>query len=173
MTDEQFMASITPLEVPLVNYYRGVLRNAKDVLEIGSGWGIFARSAMMANPELRLLTVDKIPNLKEFDKNTAGYRDRITREVGDSRTVLRKIPSKSFDVVFVDGDHGYYGATGDLIDAFELVKDGGLILVDDILHHNNFKGDYGIIKAVRDLVFTKKFSVLIHPVGHGVAEIQR
>ena len=174
MKNEEFVMSITELERGLVLLYADLLKDATKVLEIGSGWGIFARSAMMANEDLRLTTIDKIPHpkLTDFMKNTEGFSDRIRWITGDSREVLKDFDEREFDVVFVDGDHGYEGAYADLENALRLVRKGGIILVDDVLHHNNWKGDYGVMKALRDWMLQKKLDVKIFCVGNGVAMIQ-
>lgn len=176
MTNEEFIRSITDLERPLVDFYRKTLEDAFNVLEIGSGWGIFARSLMMANDKVTLVTIDKIKDLKDFEKNTAGYWDRITRIQGDSKDVMKLIEGKgNFDVVFVDGDHGYDGAFRDLNNALTIIKKsfgGGLIIVDDVLHHNNFKGDYRVMKALRDFCLQHKLDFKVSHVGNGVAIIE-
>lgn len=40
--------------------------------------------------------------------------------------------NKSFDMITVDGDHSYNGAWVDLIDAWQLLEDHGLLLFDDL-----------------------------------------
>lgn len=175
MRNEDFYSSLTALEAPLVNEYMLILLRAKEILEIGSGWGIFARSAMMANDDSILVTVDKIPlpQLPDFNKNTAGFEERITRMTGDSKEVLKEFVDETFDVVFVDGDHGYSGAYTDIENALRVVKVGGTVLIDDVLHHNNWKGDYGVMKALRDHTIEKKINFEILTVGNGVAVIKK
>lgn len=176
MSNEEFLNSITPLERGIYDFYRmgmGVLEfGANDkILEIGSGWGIFARIILMLNPEVHLTTIDCQKVLKDFDKNTQGFEDRITRIVGRSKDVLKKFSDSSFDTVFVDGDHGYT-AYHDLMEALRICKKRGRIIVDDVMHSNNWKGDYRVAKAVRDFCMENKFAVTFYPVAHGIAIIK-
>jgi hypothetical protein len=55
---------------------------------------------------------------------------------GDSKVL---IPSlwEQFDLVTVDGDHSAEGARADLLNVWPLVREGGILVMDDI-HHPNY-----------------------------------
>jgi ADP-heptose:LPS heptosyltransferase/predicted O-methyltransferase YrrM len=58
---------------------------------------------------------------------------------GDSRTELVKLFNNKnnlqlFDLIVVDGDHTYEGAKSDLTIMFEHLKEGGVLVFDDITH---------------------------------------
>jgi hypothetical protein len=57
-----------------------------------------------------------------------------------------------FDIIFVDGDHRYATALEDMETALERLKDGGLLIVDDLA--NNFHPE--VEWAVRDFLNAKK-----------------
>lgn len=52
---------------------------------------------------------------------------------GDSKVLIPTLKER-FDLVLVDGDHGAEGARTDLMNAWPLVKKGGILVMDDIRH---------------------------------------
>lgn len=177
LTTQQFLEAITPLERGIYDLHRelGTFRHAADVLEVGSGWGIFAGSAMRLGDRVSLTTIDKIKDLPSFDRFTAGFEFRIQRKVGSSRETLPTLPDRSFDVVFVDGDHGYEGCAFDLEQALRLVRDGGWIIVDDVWHAHNFgrgpKDDYGVTRALAEFCRANGLAAEVFPAAHGIARV--
>jgi len=73
-------------------------------------------------------------DLNKFKDNivTWGIQDRISLLRGDSRKVLEALAPKSFDVVFIDGNHSYPFIKSDIQQAKRLVKDDGFICGDDM-----------------------------------------
>jgi hypothetical protein len=57
---------------------------------------------------------------------------RIDHFRGRSREVLPYLTGGQFDIVFIDGAHGYEDVKFDIAEAKRLVKDGGLICGDDL-----------------------------------------
>jgi predicted O-methyltransferase YrrM len=72
---------------------------------------------------------------------------RILRE--DSKTCLPKLPSSSFSIIYIDGDHSSNGAYSDSMNAFRLIKKGGLILWDDYLWSETVR--LGVDKACDEM----------------------
>lgn len=174
MTDTEFIETLNHGEKELASLYtKQFFGNAKSILEIGSGWGIFTRLAVMADPDIMITTIDKISELKQFEENTTGYEKRINRYVGDSKYVLKEFRDKSFDMVFIDGDHGYEGFKSDFLQAWRIVKDEGTIVMDDIFHKKNFENDYGILKALSELQAEYKFVLAVLPAAQGVGIISK
>lgn len=177
MNNLEFYNSLTELEKGIVDFYK--LREylfytgtPKEILEIGSGWGIFTRICMMLSDSCRVTTIDKIPEPNSFEKNTAGFESRIKKITGDSKEVVPTFKENQFDLVFVDGDHGYDGFRADFINAWRVVKNGAYIICDDVLHEKNFEDDYGIIHALSELYKQYNFSFTVYPVAHGIAIIK-
>lgn len=172
MTDKEFLESLTPIEKELADLYlrRPGLKN--NILEIGSGWGLFTRFMMMRSPDTFVCTIDKIPNPQDFKKNTDGYQDRIRQITADSQIFLKPLANKLFDVILIDGDHRYEGFKSDLEQSIRLIKPGGFIFIDDVFHQKNWNGEYGIMKALSEDVLQRKYKITIYPVAHGVAEIE-
>ena len=156
MTWENFKKGLTDLEKGLPEAYNRAIWDwfSEDtklkVLEVGSGWGIFARSILEQSVSLKLTTIDKKPNLDEFALRTEGFQDRIERITGPSSEELPKLllANRKFDVVFVDGSHLYADCLNDLRLSWEMLEEGGILLVDDVLHQHNWGDDYGVAQAV-------------------------
>ena len=58
------------------------------------------------------------------------YRGQVDFMVGDSREMVPKVQGP-FDMAFVDGDHSHDIAFTDAMNAYPLVRPGGLLVMDD------------------------------------------
>lgn len=70
---------------------------------------------------------------------------------GDSQkpeTILPQLAGLHFDILFIDGDHTYEGVTNDLKNYAPLVKDGGVIIMHDVL----YAGHPGVRQAADEFV---------------------
>lgn len=189
MSWDEFKAGLTEIEVPLVDAYLELLKKVdpREVLEIGSGWGIFARTAMEM-PNVVLTTIDKIPvsGRPDFNQRTAGFEKRIDRIVGESWSELPRLSENGckFDFIFVDADHSFTGALDDMRDAWKLLQPGGVLMADDLFHKHNWNADtrtddgfnYGTTRAFWEFIkgHTDEIaSIKIMPVGHGVGVITK
>jgi len=68
---------------------------------------------------------------ERFRSNTAEFASRMTIHKGLSQNVLPGLPSDSFDLSFVDGDHSRDAVAFDALHSMRLVKRGGYIVFDD------------------------------------------
>lgn len=64
---------------------------------------------------------------------------------------------KSFDWVYVDGDHTYNGCMKDLQAVKDLVKDDGMILGHDYRIAWDQRPDWGVVESVNDFVEENNF----------------
>jgi hypothetical protein len=157
MTWDNFKAGLGDREKALPGVYGMALtecdRPVFDVLEVGSGWGIFSRSVLEGSL-VKLTTIDKRDILEEFCLRTEGFGDRVERIVGDSRMVLPelKLASKEYDLAMVDGSHLYHDCLNDLQLVWDMLRPGGSLLIDDVLHPHNFDDDYGVARALWDFM---------------------
>jgi predicted O-methyltransferase YrrM len=62
----------------------------------------------------------------------AGVDGILEHLIGDSRLILPSLPTKSFDIVFIDGSHVYEDVLADIVNAKPLVRDGGILCGDDL-----------------------------------------
>ncbi len=118
-------------------------------LEIGSFQGRSARwlfENILTHPDARLTCVDTFEGSEEhyavpglltnlrglFDHNLKPYEEKLTVLVGPSGSMLRT-HSESYDFAYVDGDHHAPAVLDDAINAFRLLKYGGILIFDDYL----------------------------------------
>lgn len=158
MTWDNFLASLGPREKALPGVYQQAMIDCgiqpiEEILEVGSGWGIFSRSVLEGSIAM-LTTIDKKIDLDEFEERTKGFETRINRITGDSGNELLNLQyaNKTFDLVMVDGDHSYDGCISDLRLSWGMLKQGGSLLIDDVLHPHNFDDDYGVAQALWDFM---------------------
>jgi predicted O-methyltransferase YrrM len=63
------------------------------------------------------------------------YQSDVEFIDGDSRVELpKKIGELEYDLILVDGDHSYNGAWVDLWNSWKMLKEGGVMIFDDLLH---------------------------------------
>ncbi len=150
MTFEEFKATLNETEREMLAYFKDLAEANRfvNILEVGSGWGIFARIILEFSEDGKLTTIDKIPTLETFDKNVQGFEDRITRMNMESVKALTGFPHGSFDLIFIDGSHNAGDVLNDLRLAWPLVADGGFMIIDDCLHKHNWDGQYGVMHDI-------------------------
>jgi caffeoyl-CoA O-methyltransferase len=112
---------------------------AKTILEIGTFIGHSTMHlAGMVGEEGHVTTLEVFKDFAEiarrnFSEN--GYADRITLIEGDASASLGKLPKRSFDLVFIDGNKQSY--LDYARSAEELITDKGVIIVDDVFFHGD------------------------------------
>lgn len=162
------------------------LHQPKKILEIGTGWGLSACAFLLNNPEATLLTIDPRETLPDFERRTkmVGIRNRITRLHGRSGkncenkrywtekfNILEDLKEK-FDFIYIDGSHSYEDVFYDLKHSLNLLEEGGIILLDDYFHEENFTTGYGVAKATSELAKANNIVYIVHPIAYGLAEIK-
>ena len=127
--------------VPVLEQF--VPRSAKRVLEIGSFEGRSTLWFMQHAPDCNIVCIDHFLGgadhgaldltglFGRFVDNIEGYEARVTLHKADCWDVLCTLTKESFDVVFVDGSHQPHDVLHDAVEAFRLVKVGGIIILDD------------------------------------------
>tara|TARA_B100001057_G_scaffold296302_1_gene296472 strand:- start:30277 stop:31032 length:756 start_codon:yes stop_codon:yes gene_type:complete len=119
----------------------------KNFLEIGTFDAKFVNHLSSYFPS-KILTIDLKSNQEEFINSYGRYikndfiekrnlllnKENITFQEMDSFFLLDKFyTKKSFDLIWVDGDHKNPQVTFDIISSLKLLDDNGKLLVDDIL----------------------------------------
>jgi hypothetical protein len=94
-------------------YHAGVLRHGPNAVEI-------ARERDTFNHEIFRFSISKSIGLAH-----------VTEVIGDSRETLRGLRDGFFDVIYVDGYHGYDVVVEDIANAFRLCRLVGIICPDD------------------------------------------
>lgn len=92
---------------------------------------------------------------------------------GNSQHILPMLRQKSFDVIFIDGDHSYSAVKKDILNALDLVKEGGIICGDDLnLQLSQVDEVITRQESETDFIKDKKHNRNYHPgVTLAVAEI--
>lgn len=135
---QQAFKYIWPGEVDALKTLAQSLPANPVVINIGAGAGTSGLAFLEARPDLRLVTVDVQYDdspfgcivAEEREVNRAGYSSRYDYRVGDSKFIGRGW-LYIVDLVFIDGDHSYEGAKGDIMAWLPNVKTGGILALHD------------------------------------------
>jgi acetyltransferase-like isoleucine patch superfamily enzyme/SAM-dependent methyltransferase len=130
--------------------------------EIGTQTGDFARQilALLEPSKLHIFDIDFTP----FDR--AGFQSAITAGVvelhqGDSSTSLAALPDRSFDCIYIDGDHSYEGVVKDLAEASRKIKEDGWIVCNDYTLYSPVEQiKYGVYRAVNEFCWQRGFEIV-------------
>ena len=131
--------------------------NFNCYLEVGTRYGYSIGAVMAASRSLRrAVTIDPFVNPDEIRANLATL-NRPDVDVQIVTQMSRDFDTEErFDAIYVDGDHSYEAAFGDLMQYWHYVRAGGLMLVDDTI---NRRADgqatrqlIGVRWAVRDFL---------------------
>lgn len=116
-------------------------RKPHSYLEVGTYEGDSLRALLDTCTPERIVICDKWDGYRQVMN-----RDHIVALMeglnvqyldGDSHVLLPEFGVHNvaaFDLILVDGDHTRDGAWADLVDCWPMVKVGGLLLFDDLLH---------------------------------------
>ena len=149
----------------------------KDVLEIGTFTGLSALSISLALPnDGKLITLDKNQETNkvalDFFKK-AKQDHKIKTIIKPALQSLSEFKDQKFDMIFIDADKmnykNYYEKS------LELIKKGGLIIIDNVLWHgevvdekNNDKFTINIREFNKFILEDKRVEQLIFPLGDGM-----
>ena len=127
----------------------------KRILEIGTAVGYSASMFAKSTDEDCIIDTIEIDEerAKEAEENIKkiGVAERINVMVGNAVDILPTL-TNAYDIVFIDAAKGKYPIF--LENAIRLIKDGGIILADNILYKGYVMSDYNAHKqrtAVRHL----------------------
>lgn len=116
----------------------------KKGAEIGVSEGFYSEILCKTNPDLELLCIDpweptfkitprKVRRLeKEARERLAPYKATLIKDY--SLKVVRDIPDKSLDFVYIDANHEFDSVMMDIINWTTKVRPGGIIAGHDFCH---------------------------------------
>ena len=153
------------------------ISNIKDVLEIGTFTGLSALSISLALPdEGKLIALDKNEETNKIALNffkKAKQDHKIKTIIKPALESLVELKSKKFDMIFIDADKMNYKEYYEK--SLELLKKGGLIIIDNVLWHgevadeNNHDKFTLYIREFNRLVSEdKRVEQIIIPLGDGM-----
>lgn len=119
----------------LLKYARLVPING-TILEVGAEYGMSASIFCKgADPSVSIHSVDLMPLEKwaKYRENLgeSGFTGRTHEVHLDSKSARREWGSAPIDLLFIDGDHSFTGATEDIQLWVPLVKPGGIVVFHD------------------------------------------
>jgi len=126
-------------------------------LEIGSYKGVSAIEQIknvLTGENSTITCVDIWQTLgteQYFDKETLPYADKIIKIKSDSKVWLEQNQDQKFDFIYIDGDHSTEGIESDTRLSWAMLKDGGVMALDDVLFNEETEQAYdAFIKSVKD-----------------------
>lgn len=180
---QKWLSYLFPDEVPALKRLAQMLPPNPTVVNIGAGAGTSGLAFMESRPDLYLITIDiqdtasPLGSLasEEAVLREAGYWGQRNRQIhGDSKGVGHYWRGGKVDMVFVDGEHSYEGARGDIWEWLPNIKPGGIIAVHDYHKDKLFANetDYqdgkphpqdwpGVTQAVDELLVGKLEQILL------------
>jgi len=181
-----YFADVAPPELPDAHLRRSrLLPKRDDILPLMPKGGVCAEVGTQTGGFAKhILSVLQPKLLHIFDLDFSLFDDAHFRQPveqglvqihqGDSSTLLAAQPDRSFDFIYVDGDHSYAGVTRDLEQAARKIKDDGWIVCNDYTVYSPLeKIKYGVYRAVNELCLRDNYEILyfaLHPWGyHDVA----
>ena len=163
------------------NFKNNTKTNTTSILEIGVYTGTSLIKILETVPNSIGYAVDKWENYDEnellqnikmnnieniFNENVkkANLTDRIVVNKGDSTEILLKM-NKEFDLIYVDGSHKCLDCYTDMILSFNLLKKGGIMIVDDVVYK---RGDIlnSPFEAVEHFINKMKNNIIIMNNGY-------
>jgi predicted O-methyltransferase YrrM len=193
-----FSLKLNPVQLEIINYNKTLgdikrmqidptqchflhliikISNIKNVLEIGTFTGLSALSISLALPEDgKLIALDKNEKtnelaLKFFIK--AKQDHKIKTIVKPALETLEELNKNEFDMIFIDADKMNYKQYYEK--SLELIKKGGLIIIDNVLWHgevadekNNDKFTINIREFNKLVNEDSRVEQIIMPLGDGM-----
>ena len=140
--------------------------NSKNFLEIGTAIGYSTiRVAKNLHSAAKISTIEKSKdniNLAKSFFDEANLTDRINILEGDAFKLIPEL-NEEFDFIFLDADKEDYSELFEL--SLNILKDGGVILVDNLLWHGYAASTEIPEKYKKSTEFIRKFNAkfLSHP----------
>jgi hypothetical protein len=104
---------------------------------------------------------DGLTHRQYYEQEIAPFRDTTTIVEGPSATTLCDYTDGSFDLAYVDADHGYDAVKADASLAAEMVSEAGFLVFNDYTMLDPGKREvYGIVPVVNDLIVHRGWQVV-------------
>ena len=149
--------------IPLWDYHLKLYKNAPGLnfIEIGAFQGkasIWLLENILTNDTSKLTCIDTfegsiehkindeysklLPSLFDvFSHNILKFKDRVNIIRDKSQNILHMLPRKSYDFIYIDGDHKASSVIQDAVLSFYLLKIGGILIFDDYTWGINNEND--------------------------------
>lgn len=155
------------------------LSGAKNILEVGGAIGYSAVCMAQASGGY-ITSIELSPQMIALSSEyiaRAGLKERITVLEGDAKEVLGNL-RESYDMIFLDAAKGQYAEY--FTHCMRLLKDGGLLVSDNVLYKGMVANDELLLRRKRTIVSRLRdyldmlcshemLETSLLPVGDGVA----
>lgn len=111
---------------------------------------------------------DGLTHRQFYEREMAPWREITTVVEGSSLETLKPYTDRSFDLVYVDGNHHYDFVKADAALGAEMVKESGLLVFNDYMLIDHNHANYGIVPVVNDMVVNKGWQVVGYALDHGL-----
>lgn len=176
--DENFIPVLLP---ETASFLAQIVRLAKPkkILEIGTAVG-YSSQIMLKNSDAQLYTIEmeekRVDVAKKFFKK-AGLLDRVTVFLGDAGEIVPYLTGE-YDFIFMDGPKTRYIEYLPYLD--KLLKNGGILLCDNVLFNGMLSGDTEIVQKKSSIVVkieeflqalysNENYITSVLPVGDGLS----
>lgn len=150
----------------------------KKILEIGTydGSNSFLLSKLFPNATIETMDLKDNDNkfINSYNRDNSSIYNKLIKERNINIKLDKKIKyikknsiklifcKKKYDLIWVDGDHGYPTAAIDIINSLRLIKEKGYILIDDIFMKKikHFDSMYESIASYETLHELKKEKII-------------
>ena len=145
--------------------------NIKNILEIGTHDGRTALILSSLFPTSDITSID-LPEGDPIFSNTYGRDDRLIEFIAERNERLKlcknvkqkamnsvqlTLSDEGFDLIWIDGAHGYPVIAMDIVNAYRLSKPGAYVLIDDVytkkLHSDSMYRSSGAFESLETLKF--------------------
>jgi len=126
--------------VPSWSQLLGPLRGRENLnyLEIGVFEGrsaLWMLENILTHPSARMTALDiflgNTRSTWNANLDKSGFGSKVATIQGPSSEELRKLPLRSYDIIYIDGSHTADDVLADAVLAWGLLRDGGLMIFDD------------------------------------------
>ena len=103
----------------------------------------------------------------DYVKNRFKNEINVTMVQGHSTDMLATFDDQFFDVIYLDCDHSYQAIKQDLLMAYQKLKNGGLLWVNDYTTCDPWRHElYGVQKATNELINIYQLEVVYFTFNH-------
>jgi hypothetical protein len=103
---------------------------------------------------------DNLTHRQFYEREIAAFGDVVTIVEGSSQETLHDHTNRSFDLVYVDGDHVYEAVKADAALATKMVSDSGVLVFNDYILLDESHGPYGVVPVVNELVVNQGWVIV-------------
>ena len=111
---------------------------------------------------------DGLTHRRFYEREMAPWRGTMTIIEGPSQQTLRNYTDRSFDLVYVDGDHHYEAVKVDAELATGMTADSGFLVFNDYMMLDANNAAYGIVPVVNTLATVGGWRIVGFALNHAM-----